>query len=51
MWRLIQLPKIFFLIVIIIVEAYSPLNNFTKPTPNNTIVRTWIKTLFASLNL
>jgi len=40
-----------FLVNIIVVEAYSPLNNSTKPASNNFVIWTWTKVLSTSLNL
>jgi hypothetical protein len=50
MQHFVQLPKTF-LVGIIIVEAFSPLNSFTKPTYNIYVVQTWTKALSTSLSL
>jgi len=51
MWGFVQLYKKVFLTNTIIIEAYPPLNIFTKLNSNNYVVRVWTKALFTSLNL
>jgi hypothetical protein len=48
---LVQLPEMSFLVGIIIVEAYSPLDSSTKPTYNNYVVQAWTKFFSTSLSL
>ncbi len=50
-WGFVQLYKKVFLTNTIIIEAYPPLNIFTKLNSNNYIVQVWTKAFFTSLNL
>jgi len=51
MWRSVQLPKISFLVGIIVVETYSPLDNSTKSASKNFDVQFQTKAISTSLSL